>query len=190
MQGDEGNYLPVCWFEQKPSSWEDLQMRASGHFLLFNKMLALTTYLLSLDDGDTICEIVGGEARTTRVLVRHSDRRISTGPNFDLVADVDLTDMHEQEAFWKYRRQRKPKVCVMAPMCRSFGGRSRMNRLLYPETWKRNLDTVDGPLAQFAGQVAHQQLLDELDFVNEQPVGSSLSHRSLASSPEASSCHF
>ena len=36
MQGGEGNHLPIYWFEPKPSSWEDLQMRASSHFLLFN----------------------------------------------------------------------------------------------------------------------------------------------------------
>ena len=49
-----------------------------------------------------------------------------------------------------------------------------MNRQLHPETWQRNHDTVDGPLAQFAGQVAYHQLQDDLDFVNEQPVGSTL----------------
>ena len=135
-------------------------MRASRKFLLFNKLLALTTHLLSLDQGDTICEIAGGEARATRVLIRYNDKRISTGPNFDLVADVDLTDKHEQEAFWQYRQKRKPKVCVMAPMCRSFGGRSRMNRQLHPETWQRNHDMVDGPLARFTGQVAIEQLSD------------------------------
>ena len=67
-------------------------MRASGRFFLFNKMLALTTYLMSSTEGDTICEIAGGEARTTRVLVRLRDHRITTGPNFDLVADIGLTD--------------------------------------------------------------------------------------------------
>ena len=59
-------------------------------------------------------------------------------------------------------------------MCRSFGGRSRMNRYLNPETYERHLTTVDGPLAKFAGEVALEQLADELDFVNEQPTGSYL----------------
>ena len=79
-------------------------------------MQALVTHLLSSKaDEDTICEIAGGEARTTRVLIRMHGARISTGPNFDLVADIDLTKVAEQEAFWKYRNKRKPKVCVMAP---------------------------------------------------------------------------
>ena len=47
-----------------------------------------------------------------------------------------------------------------------------MNKHLKPSTWKRNYDNVDGPCARFAGQVAHDQLLDGLDFVNEQPTGS------------------
>ena len=50
-------------------------------------------------------------------------------------------------------------------MCRSFGGRSRMNRYLNPETYERHLTTVDGPLAKFTGEVAFEQLADELDFV-------------------------
>ena len=55
-------------------------------------MQAMATHLLQFDDGDTMCEICGGEARTTIVLVRYNDREPTTGPNFDLVADVDLTD--------------------------------------------------------------------------------------------------
>ena len=49
-----------------------------------------------------------------------------------------------------------------------------MNKHINAITWKYNYDTVDGPLARFAGQVAHGQLLDGLDFVNEQPTGSSM----------------
>ena len=49
-----------------------------------------------------------------------------------------------------------------------------MNIHLNPGTWKRNYDNIDAPLARFAGQVAHEQLLDGLDFVNEQPTGSSM----------------
>ena len=98
-------------------------------FLPFNKIQALTTYLVSSEDVDTICEIAGGEARTTRVLIRMNDKRFTIGPNFDLVADIDLTGKREQLAFWDYRKQRKPKVCIMSPMCRSFGGLSRLNKV-------------------------------------------------------------
>ena len=67
-------------------------MRACETFIVFNHMHALTAYLLKAQDGDTICEVAGGEARTTRVLIRLNDKRIKTGPNFDLVTDVDLTE--------------------------------------------------------------------------------------------------
>ena len=175
MQHDESQYLPSYWFSPVLPTWDQLQVRAGENFLLFNKMTALTTHLLTSNaTEDTICEIAGGEARTTRVLIRTNDSRISTGPNFDLVADIDLTKDDEQIAFWKYRIQRKPNVCVAAPMCRSFGGLSRLNRVKHHSTWQKNHDTVDKPLAHFAGMVAEAQLSDGLDFVNEQPVGSAL----------------
>merc|ERR1712155_70424 len=59
-------------------------------------------------------------------------------------------------------------------MCRSFGGWSRLNKVTNQGTWQHNYDTVDKPLARFSGEVAQEQLADELDFVNEQPVGSTL----------------
>ena len=62
----------------------------------------------------------------------------------------------------------------MAPMCRSFGGLARLKRVIHLSTWQKNYDTVDRPLAHFAGLVAEAQLLDGLDFINEQPVGSAL----------------
>ena len=92
MQHDESQYLPSYWFSPVLPTWDQLQVRAGENFILFNKMTALTTHLLtSTATEDTICEIAGGEARTTRVLIRMNDSSISTGPNFDLVADVDLT---------------------------------------------------------------------------------------------------
>ena len=49
-----------------------------------------------------------------------------------------------------------------------------MNKYLHPDTDEHNLNTVNGPLAKFVGQVAFEQLSDNLDFVNEQPTGSYL----------------
>ena len=80
-------------------------------------MIAMTTHLLtSTATEDTICEIAGGEARTTRVLIRMNDSRISTGPNFDLVADVDLTKKDEQKAFWDIDASESPR-CVSWLLC-------------------------------------------------------------------------
>ena len=169
-----GEYFPSYWFEPQLSTLDQLQMRACETFTIFNCMHALTVFLSKAPDGDAICEIAGGEARTTRVLIRQNDSRIRPGPNFDLVTDVDLAKPQEQQAFWSYRRQRKPKVCIMSPMRRSFGSWSHMNKVLNHDTWQQHYESVDKPLAQFCGQVALEQLEDEYDFVNEQPVGSSL----------------
>ena len=49
-----------------------------------------------------------------------------------------------------------------------------MNRTLHAETFQHNYGTVDKPLAKFVGLVVYKQLLDELDFVNEQLIGGSL----------------
>ena len=111
MQHDQSQYLPAYWFAPVLQPWEQLQARSCEHFLLFNCLKALNTHLFSIKaHEDTICEIAGGEARTTRVLIRLHDHRISTGPNFDLVADIDLTNNEEQWTFWQYRNKRKPKA--------------------------------------------------------------------------------
>ena len=149
MNDGAGIYLPSFWSEFVLSPWGHLQMRVSNNFNCFNTMPALNAYLASCTGGDTICEIVGGEARTTRILIRLNDPRVSTGLNFDLVADINLTDKREQEAFWKYRRQRRPTVCIMAPMCRSFGGSLRMHKHLHYETWKFHHDHLGELLARF-----------------------------------------
>ena len=91
------DYLPAYWFEPFYSPCSDLQIRSTDECHIFNGMHALTTHLFSQDNGDTICEIAGGEARTTKILIRHHDKRLTTGPNFDLVADVDLTLPRERE---------------------------------------------------------------------------------------------
>ena len=47
--------------------------------------------------------------------------------------------LDEQLACWQYRSKRKPKVGGMAPMCRSFGGLSRLNRVTNSSTWHTQL---------------------------------------------------
>ena len=49
-----------------------------------------------------------------------------------------------------------------------------MNRRINHHTWEENLINNDGPLAEFCGHVALEQLKDDLDFVNEQPTGSDM----------------
>ena len=48
-----------------------------------------------------------------------------------------------------------------------------MNKVINPDTYGENYK-VDAALACFVGRVAKAQLADMLDFVNEQPTGSTL----------------
>ena len=58
-------------------------------------------------------------------------------------------------------------------MCRSFGNRSHVNKVINPDTYDENYK-VDAVLACFVGRVAKAQLAGMLDFVEEQPTGSTL----------------
>ena len=49
--------------------------------------------LLAVGEGLDMCELCGGEARSSKVAIR---RRLSTGRNFDLVTGCDLNKPHEQ----------------------------------------------------------------------------------------------
>ena len=59
-----------------------------------------------------VAEIMGGEARTTQVLVR---RGSSSGENFDCVVGCDLMRADEEQRLYDYIQRFKPKVLVMAP---------------------------------------------------------------------------
>ena len=98
VQGNVGDDLPTYWPEPYYYSSSDIQLRANDNCYVFKFMMALTIHLSNYNEGDTICEIVGGEARTTKFRVRYHDKRPTGGPNFDLVADVVLTNPREQQA--------------------------------------------------------------------------------------------
>ena len=72
-----------------------------------------------------------------------------------------------------YRKRFKVQVVIMAPICGPFGGWSRMNQQLYPETWREHYDYAC-VLGVFCAQVALVQDDDGLDWLAEQPVGSDL----------------
>ena len=59
-----------------------------------------------------VAEIMGGEGRTTQVLVR---RGYSRGENFDCVVGCELMRADEEQRLYDYIRRFKPKVLVMAP---------------------------------------------------------------------------
>ena len=85
------------------------------------------------EKGTLVCEIAGGEARTSQVLLRMKQK---IGPNFDIITGCDLSLASERAAFMQYRKRHKPLVVAMSPICGPFSGWSRMNRKMFPETWK------------------------------------------------------
>ena len=80
-----------------------------------------------------ISEICGGEARATQLAVR---QRYKTGPNFDLVCNVDLTKKEDAHQAYVFFDRNKVLVAVMAPICSCFGPISHMLWKVTPEAMK------------------------------------------------------
>ena len=82
----------------------------------FGSMEDLMDYYVTLPPGVAVCEIAGGEARTTRVLCKH---RIPAGRNFDLVCGVDLALPQQQRALWRYLDYTQCMIVVMTTRMRN-----------------------------------------------------------------------
>jgi len=120
--------------------------------------------------GVDISEVCGGEARASRVCVR---RKLTAGPNFDLVVDCDLSRRKDQQACINYHKTHKVLVAVLAPICGPFGPMSNLNWHLHPDTmWQKYAEA--SPVCWTCGQVALIQLKRGLDFLAEQPHPSKL----------------
>ena len=77
-----------------------------------------STVLATVGPGVDICELSGGEARTTTVAVR---RHLQAGRNLDLVTQADLGDPEVQQTAMRYLLGNEVQVLLMAPSCRTFG---------------------------------------------------------------------
>eukprot|EP00959_Pyramimonas_sp_CCMP1952_P328411 6875519-Pyramimonas_sp.AAC.1 len=117
-----------------------------------------------------VCEIAGGQARTSIILTRY---RTKVGKSFDIITGSDLTQSSEQKAFLHYRSSRGVRVVIMSPICGPFGGWSYMNRQLFPDTWEESLDYAL-KLSTFCAVVALAQYDDGRDWLNEQPTASDM----------------
>jgi len=117
-----------------------------------------------------IAEICGGEGRTTQLASR---RHFTTGPNFDLVTQCDLSNRKDAAEAFSYFENHTVLVVVMAPCCDCFGPLSHLN-------WDLNYDTMcekyrnGGAVARFCGRVARLQLEKGYEFLCEQPHPSDL----------------
>ena len=125
----------------------------------------LLALLAARGEGIDVAEVCGGEARTTQLGVR---RRLTTGQNFDLVTDFDLSNSKDCHYAYQYFVRNNVLVAVMAPVCGPYGPISTLTRHMYPDTWKRKLEEAR-PLARFTGEVALVQLRKHNHFLQEQP---------------------
>ena len=124
----------------------------------------------SAGPGDDIAEICGGESRVSTICMR---RHLKIGGNFDLVTQCDLNSPEGQAQLWAYLQKHKPLVVVMAPTCKPFGPRARLNKVINYETWLRSYKEA-APHGRLCGQVARYQDQSGRYFVNEQPHPSTL----------------
>ena len=115
---------------------------------------ALVACLASLGPGLDICELCGGEGRTSQIAVR---RRLKTGKNFDLVTGFDLGNPRHQQEVLQYVAANHVMIVVMAPSCRSTGAPSYLNAHIHYETWKATFEE-DMPHIMFCGRVALLQI--------------------------------
>mgnify|MGYP000158354039 CR=1 FL=1 len=76
-----------------------------------------------------VVELCGGAGRTLQIAIR---RRMKAGRSFDLTTGVDLSQPAEVSAYWRYLRDSRPRVIVMAPPCTPFGPWAHFNKVMNP----------------------------------------------------------
>ena len=117
-----------------------------------------------------VAEVMGGEARTTSVMVR---RNYLGGLNFDCVVGVDLMNPADEHDLYVYLRKSKPFVLVMAPQCTGMAGWGRLNAVVNPVTHAKSV-SVSHHLGRICAHCAWIQWQGNRHWFTEQPKGSDL----------------
>ena len=68
---------------------------------------------------DDVAQLCGGAGDTAALLVR---REYKEGPNFDLVAGIDLISRHAMEQVVRYAHVHKPRIFIMSTPCTGMKG--------------------------------------------------------------------
>ena len=76
----------------------------------FNSVYELGVYQAALITQPVVCEIAGGSARTSRILLGYREK---AGRNFDLVCGIDLLNPQERSALMRYRARSRVRVVIM-----------------------------------------------------------------------------
>ena len=117
-----------------------------------------------------VMEIFGGYGGVSRIAIR---RHLRVGRNFDINLGFDLSREGEQQKLLKYISVHRPTCIVMGPPCTSFSAWARLNKLLYPEAWKKSY-TIGKPLAELCAKIAQLQHSQSRYYIIENPWGSAI----------------
>ena len=118
-----------------------------------------------------VFELCGGDARTTRILIRR--RSISASVNFDLVVGINLLDQAEVQLLYEYIDNHRPICGILSPPCTGLSGSSDLNRIRNPVGWWKNA-SISLVLGNLAGWIAVKQLREGRHFICENLAGSAL----------------
>ena len=142
-----------------------------GQVLQPSAFLAFVTARTSWASALHVCELFGGEGRTSFLAAKLHD--LTSGVNFDLVCGFDLLCVEHVQLLWHYLHVMRPLIVVMAPPCTAFCRLQGLNRIINHAAWEA-ARTIGLPLARLCAQVAKFQLSRGRHFLLEQPHGSLL----------------
>ena len=119
-----------------------------------------------------ICEICGGKAGTTQILLR---RGMTPGLNFDLSVNVNLCDPAEQAKLWSYLVKHQPRVILTGPPCTSFGAWAHYNKVHNHAAWKHS-HVIGLTIARLVANICHWQSACKRHWIIENPASSAIWH--------------
>ena len=118
-------------------------------------------------------ELFGGKGGVTLISIRRYNKDLRPGRNFDITAQIDLSDKHEVDLLMHYIETCKPLVAVMGPPCTAFGPWSSYNKVHAHAAWAESFQ-IGKPLADLAAKIAETQMNNQRFFLCENPWSSKL----------------
>ena len=114
---------------------------------------------------DDVAQLCGGAGDTAALLVR---RGYVDGPNFDLVAGVNLMSWDAAQQVERYVSVHKPRIMLLSTPCTGMKGFAALNKQKNPVAYHRSR-CISVPLANLSARVAMRQLDGGRHFVAEHP---------------------
>jgi hypothetical protein len=119
---------------------------------------------------DDVAQLCGGAGDTAALLVR---RGYVEGPNYDLVAGINLLSTAAVQQVEHYVAVHKPRIMLLSTPCTGMKGFASLNKQKNPEAYHRGrCNSV--PLARLSARVAMRQLDGGRHVVAEHQRGSDI----------------